>query len=140
MKTGETRNPGDPDPRTLVERVIRVDQAGEFGAVRIYDGQLAALRWTGRANGDTGRRIAAMPATVSLIIGLACSHGGFGKTSARAGGTTFTGIRASLSRLRATRTRSCPSAANSRANSSPMPPDAPVTSAVIFCRSLISGR
>ena len=41
------RNPGDPDPRTLVERVIRVDQAGEFGAVRIYEGQLAAMRWSG---------------------------------------------------------------------------------------------
>ena len=38
------RNPGDPDPRQQVERVIRVDQAGEFGAVRIYEGQLAALR------------------------------------------------------------------------------------------------
>ena len=54
------RNPGDPDPRTLVERVIRVDQAGEVGAVRIYEGQLAALRWTGRADSDAGRKIAAM--------------------------------------------------------------------------------
>ena len=58
--TGETRNPGDPDPRELVERIIRVDQAGEFGAVRIYEGQLAALRWTGRAKTATGRKIAAM--------------------------------------------------------------------------------
>jgi ubiquinone biosynthesis monooxygenase Coq7 len=55
-----TRNPGDPDPRTLVERVIRVDQAGEFGAVRIYEGQLAAMRWSGRANSDAARKIAAM--------------------------------------------------------------------------------
>ncbi len=54
------RNPGDPDPRALVERVIRVDQAGEVGAVRIYEGQLAALRWTGRADSDAGRKIAAM--------------------------------------------------------------------------------
>jgi ubiquinone biosynthesis monooxygenase Coq7 len=60
MKTGERRNPGDPDPRTMVERVIRVDQAGEFGAVRIYEGQLAALRWTGRASSDAGRKIAGM--------------------------------------------------------------------------------
>ena len=60
MKTGSGRNPGDPDPRTLVERVIRVDQAGEFGAVRIYEGQLAALRWTGRANSDASRKIGAM--------------------------------------------------------------------------------
>ena len=60
MKTGEHRNPGDLEPRALVERVIRVDQAGEFGAVRIYEGQLAALRWTGRANSDAGRKIAAM--------------------------------------------------------------------------------
>ena len=60
MKTGEIRNPGDPEPSQLVERVIRVDQAGEFGAVRIYEGQLAALRWTGRSNSDTGRKIATM--------------------------------------------------------------------------------
>jgi len=53
-------NPGDPDPRQLVERVIRVDQAGEFGAVRIYEGQLAALRLTGRLNGSAGRKIADM--------------------------------------------------------------------------------
>jgi ubiquinone biosynthesis monooxygenase Coq7 len=60
MKTGDIRNPGDPDPRELVKRTIRVDQAGEFGAVRIYEGQLAALRWTGRAKGEAGRKIAAM--------------------------------------------------------------------------------
>lgn len=60
MRTGDGRNPGDLEPRQLVERVIRVDQAGEFGAVRIYEGQLAALRWTGRANGDAGRKIATM--------------------------------------------------------------------------------
>ena len=58
--TGEGRNPGDPVPRELIERTIRVDQAGEFGAVRIYEGQLAALRWTGCANSEVGRKIAAM--------------------------------------------------------------------------------
>ena len=58
--TGERRNPGDPEPRDLVERVIRVDQAGEFGAVRIYEGQLAALRWTNRSRTDTHRKISAM--------------------------------------------------------------------------------
>ncbi|MGQ0674746.1 MAG: demethoxyubiquinone hydroxylase family protein [Rhodospirillales bacterium] len=35
--------PGDPAGRELVERIIRVDQAGEYGAVRIYAGQLAML-------------------------------------------------------------------------------------------------
>lgn len=60
MTTGERRNPGDPDPRDLIERVIRVDQAGEFGAVRIYEGQLAALRWTNRTRTDTHRKISAM--------------------------------------------------------------------------------
>ena len=54
------RNPGDPDPRQQVERVIRVDQAGEFGAVRSYEGQLAALRWTGRASGEAHAKIAGM--------------------------------------------------------------------------------
>jgi ubiquinone biosynthesis monooxygenase Coq7 len=60
VNTAGQRNPGDPDRRELVERVIRVDQAGEFGAVRIYAGQLAALRWTGRTNSEAGRKIAVM--------------------------------------------------------------------------------
>ena len=41
--TGETRLPGDPTPREYVERAIRVDHAGEYGAKRIYQGQLAVL-------------------------------------------------------------------------------------------------
>lgn len=41
--TGEDRLPGDPDARDLIARMIRVDHAGEYGAARIYDGQLAVL-------------------------------------------------------------------------------------------------
>ncbi len=63
MNTADRRNPGDPGPRELVERIIRVDQAGELGAVRIYQGQLAALRWTGRTGGDAHAKIAAMART-----------------------------------------------------------------------------
>ena len=37
------RLPGDPSPDEAVERMIRVDHAGEYGAVRIYEGQLAVL-------------------------------------------------------------------------------------------------
>ncbi len=38
------RLPGDPSTRIAVARMIRVDHAGEYGARRIYDGQLAVLR------------------------------------------------------------------------------------------------
>ncbi len=38
------RLPGDPDAREAVARIIRVDHAGEYGARRIYDGQLRVLR------------------------------------------------------------------------------------------------
>ena len=41
--TAEDRLPGDLTARQLVERMIRVDHAGEYGAVRIYEGQLAVL-------------------------------------------------------------------------------------------------
>ena len=41
--TRPARIPGDPWGRDLVDRVIRVDHAGEYGAVRIYEGQLAVL-------------------------------------------------------------------------------------------------
>ncbi|MBV8165913.1 MAG: demethoxyubiquinone hydroxylase family protein [Alphaproteobacteria bacterium] len=50
-RTGEDRLPGDPDPRELIERIIRVDHAGEYGARRIYDGQLAVLGKRSPAHG-----------------------------------------------------------------------------------------
>lgn len=37
------RMPGDPDPAQELDRMLRVDQAGEYGAVRIYQGQRAVL-------------------------------------------------------------------------------------------------
>ncbi|MBT5498275.1 MAG: demethoxyubiquinone hydroxylase family protein [Alphaproteobacteria bacterium] len=40
-KAGPLYLPGDPVP--AVEAMIRVDHAGEYGAVRIYEGQLAVL-------------------------------------------------------------------------------------------------
>ena len=44
MNTADDRLPGYPTREQLVERMIRVDHAGEYGAVRIYAGQLAVLR------------------------------------------------------------------------------------------------
>lgn len=41
--TGEDDLPGDISKAERVARIIRVDQAGEFGAARIYAGQLAVL-------------------------------------------------------------------------------------------------
>ena len=56
-RTGEGRQPGDLGPREMVERMIRVDHAGEYGAVRIYEGQLAVLGDT--AAGETLRHMRA---------------------------------------------------------------------------------
>ena len=42
-RTADDRLPGDLSRAALVERMIRVDHAGEYGAARIYDGQLAVL-------------------------------------------------------------------------------------------------
>lgn len=38
--------PGEPSGRALIERIVRVDHAGEYGARRIYEGQLAVLGGT----------------------------------------------------------------------------------------------
>nr|WP_321984366.1 demethoxyubiquinone hydroxylase family protein [uncultured Lichenicoccus sp.] len=47
--------PGEPDQATRISRMIRVDHAGEYGAERIYQGQLAVL---GRgAKGDILRHM-----------------------------------------------------------------------------------
>src|SRR5438128_1743481 len=53
--------PRKPKPRAPgaapdTEAMIRVDHAGEYGAVRIYEGQLAVLK--GRASADTIRHMA----------------------------------------------------------------------------------
>jgi ubiquinone biosynthesis monooxygenase Coq7 len=49
MSGARPRLPGDPSPQTSVARVLRVDHAGEYGAARIYAGQLAVLRHSGKA-------------------------------------------------------------------------------------------
>ncbi len=41
--SGPRRLPGDPPADEILARMIRVDQAGEYGARRIYAGQLAVL-------------------------------------------------------------------------------------------------
>ncbi len=41
--SGLRRLPGDPGPEEMLARMIRVDHAGEYGAARIYAGQLAVL-------------------------------------------------------------------------------------------------
>lgn len=51
------RLPGDLTPRTLLERIVRVDHAGEYGAARIYDGQLSVM-----GNGPKGDLIRHMKA------------------------------------------------------------------------------
>jgi 3-demethoxyubiquinol 3-hydroxylase len=43
------RLPGDPPYREQIARMLRVDHAGEYGAVRIYEGQLAVLGRTAAA-------------------------------------------------------------------------------------------
>ena len=40
-KPGPLYLPGDPEP--AVDAMVRVDHAGEYGAVRIYEGQLSVL-------------------------------------------------------------------------------------------------
>ena len=42
-RTGGDRLPGDLGPEQIIERILRVDHAGEYGAARIYEGQLAVL-------------------------------------------------------------------------------------------------
>jgi ubiquinone biosynthesis monooxygenase Coq7 len=42
--------PGDPTAEAIVHRMIRVDHAGEYGATRIYAGQFAVLRCSGKAD------------------------------------------------------------------------------------------
>src|SRR5256885_4937318 len=49
MNQTRQRLPGDPTPGAAVRRILRVDHAGEYGAARIYAGQLAVLRRSEKA-------------------------------------------------------------------------------------------
>jgi len=49
-RTAAPRQPGDLDKAALIDRMLRVDHAGEYGARRIYEGQLAVL---GRRSGTS---------------------------------------------------------------------------------------
>ena len=60
--TAQDRLPGDPPRDRVVERMIRVDQAGEYGAARIYAGQLAVLGRRGGATVEAIREMAAQEA------------------------------------------------------------------------------
>jgi ubiquinone biosynthesis monooxygenase Coq7 len=50
------QKPKAPGAAPDIESMIRVDHAGEYGAVRIYEGQLAVLK--GRASAETIRHMA----------------------------------------------------------------------------------
>jgi len=60
MTDAPARLPGDPTLEDDTARMIRVDQAGEYGAVRIYAGQRAVLG--ARASGQVIERMAAQEA------------------------------------------------------------------------------
>jgi 3-demethoxyubiquinol 3-hydroxylase len=53
------RLPGDRAPAHEIARMLRVDHAGEYGAVRIYQGQLAVLGQGNRAGAEIRRMAAA---------------------------------------------------------------------------------
>ena len=46
IRKTESHLPGDLSGEALIARILRVDQAGEYGAKRIYEGQLAVLAGT----------------------------------------------------------------------------------------------
>jgi ubiquinone biosynthesis monooxygenase Coq7 len=50
--------PSAPGSPTDIESMIRVDHAGEYGAVRIYEGQLAVLKRRGSASVETIQHMA----------------------------------------------------------------------------------
>jgi len=56
MSAGNSKLPGDLTHEKNIERMIRVNHAGEYGAKRIYEGQLAILGKS--ASGDTLRHMA----------------------------------------------------------------------------------
>lgn len=70
-ETAEDRMPGDPSREEILARIIRVDHAGEYGAVRIYAGQRAVLG-KGKASdavGEMAAKEAEHLATFDRLVG-----------------------------------------------------------------------
>lgn len=66
--------PGEPAGAALLARMIRVDQAGEYGARRIYEGQIAVLG--GTAVGPVLEHMAAQEqAHLDAFDALVAQHG-----------------------------------------------------------------
>lgn len=65
--------PGDPPPAGDVAAMIRVDQAGEYGAVRIYDGQLTVIGH-GRARDEIRRMAEQEKAHLAQFDALMLAH------------------------------------------------------------------
>jgi ubiquinone biosynthesis monooxygenase Coq7 len=63
------RLPGDPVPAAEIERMVRVDHAGEYGATRIYQGQLDVLP-RGRGVGEIRRMAEAEQRHLTAFEGL----------------------------------------------------------------------
>ena len=51
------RLPGDRKPAEAIARMLRVDHAGEYGATRIYEGQLDVLGRTRRMTNNWSNRL-----------------------------------------------------------------------------------
>ncbi len=45
-RTAQGNLPGDPNRDQTIAQIVRVDHAGEYGAKRIYEGQIAVLKGT----------------------------------------------------------------------------------------------
>ncbi|MGO4716802.1 demethoxyubiquinone hydroxylase family protein [Bradyrhizobium sp. 2TAF24] len=45
LRDAGTREPVDPRDALTIARIVRVNHAGEFGAIRIYSAQIAVARW-----------------------------------------------------------------------------------------------
>ncbi len=56
MTDRPTPLPGDATPSQRLQEILRVDHAGEYGAVRIYEGQLAVLGGSAAAPAITRMR------------------------------------------------------------------------------------
>ena len=69
-RTGDNRLPGDLTQEQKIARALRVDHAGEYGAARIYDGQLAVLGAT--QSGAVIREMAAQE-RAHLETSIVCS-------------------------------------------------------------------
>jgi len=75
------QSPLSPRDALTVARIVKVNHAGEFGAIRIYSAQLLVSSWSGRIASPHWPKCSGMSAITARSSGQRCHRGRRGRVA-----------------------------------------------------------